>query len=149
MEYPSCHVLNKTMFRYITILLLFPCYASAQSTDSVIRKGDTTIIKNNDTGQQIFVYVEQMPKPGYNVIQFLLENMRYSVEAKQNLKRGKVYVRFMVDTSGEIKDATVLKSIDPLLDAEALRLVSSLPKWKPAKHNGVPVNVYYTLPITF
>ncbi|HNU78363.1 MAG TPA: energy transducer TonB, partial [Prolixibacteraceae bacterium] len=71
------------------------------------------------------------------------------VIAQENGIQGKVYVTFVVDRDGGISDAKVARGVDPSLDKEALRVVNSLPKWKPGKQRGKPVRVSYTVPISF
>ena len=69
--------------------------------------------------------------------------------AKENDIEGTVYVQFVVDKSGAVGQVKVLRPVDKYLDKEALRVVSSMPKWKPGKQNGKEVAVYYTVPIRF
>ncbi|MCM1337253.1 MAG: M56 family metallopeptidase [Candidatus Amulumruptor caecigallinarius] len=83
------------------------------------------------------------------LLTFLQENMRYPAAAEKAGKEGKVIVRFVVDKSGKPGEATVINSVDPELDAEALRVVSVMPDFTPGTVNGKPVSVYYTLPVNF
>jgi TonB family protein len=76
-------------------------------------------------------------------------NVKYPQEARENNVQGKVYVRFIVTKTGDVDSVTVQRGVDPSLDAEAVRVVKALPKWKPGMQRGVPVNVYYTVPINF
>ena len=100
-----------------------------------------------------FVQVDEMPVfPGGDagILKYIAENTAYPEEAKKNNITGKVIVRFVVETDCSVSDATILQSVDPLLDAESLKVISSLPKFeKPAKNGGVAVRVYYMVPITF
>jgi len=100
-----------------------------------------------------FVQVDEMPIfPGGDaeIIKYIAENTVYPEAAKKNNISGKVIVRFIVGKDCSVSDATILQGVDPLLDAEALRVINSLPKFeKPAKNGGVAVSVYYMLPITF
>jgi TonB family protein len=79
----------------------------------------------------------------------IYDNIEYPAEAKTGNIQGKVIVRFVIDKEGKVEDPTILKSVHPLLDAEAIRLVSMLSGWKPGLKAGKPVSVYYSLPITF
>lgn len=97
-------------------------------------------------------FVEKMPEfPGGDaeLMRFLRENIKYpAYELGANIQ-GKVIVRFTVTVTGEVQDAIVTKSVSPGLDAEALRVVALLPKFKPGTINGKPVQVFYTMPIIF
>ena len=96
--------------------------------------------------------VEQMPQfPGGTtaMMQYLSENIRYPEEAHKNNIQGRVIVTFVVRKDGSISDAKIMRSVHPLLDAEALRVVYAMPKWNPGIQNDEPVNVKYTVPITF
>lgn len=98
--------------------------------------------------EQIFDVVEQMPTfPGGQValMQFLQNNLSYPETHKQ----GRVLVRFVIEPDGSISEVQVTNSIDPLLEQEAMRVVSIMPHWNPGKHNGKAVRVKYTIPITF
>ncbi len=102
------------------------------------------------TVDDIFTWVEKMPDPGYNVNQFLAQNLRYPEEAKKNGIQGRVAVKFVVTATGHLKGVSVAGTRQqPLLDEEAIRVVSSMPPWQPGTQNGKPVNVYYTLPVIF
>ena len=84
------------------------------------------------------------------IINFIANNTKYPEEAKEKNITGKVIVRFVVEKDGSVAGAEIMKSVDPLLDAEALRVVASLPKFeKPAKKDGKTVSVYYMIPISF
>lgn len=101
---------------------------------------------------KVFDVVEQAPSfPGGDaaLMRWLHDNMKYPVVAAENGVEGKVIVQFVVGKNGSISNVKVVKSIDPSLDREAVRVVSSMPKWTPGKQNGTSVNVRYTLPVTF
>jgi periplasmic protein TonB len=113
-------------------------------------------IKKARSGKQapseIFVVVEEMPiYPGGDsaLMSFITKNINYPVQAKQKGIQGRVILRFSVNHDGTVGNAMVLKSADPSLDAEALRIVNLMPKWQPGKQGGKPVNVWYAVPITF
>jgi protein TonB len=102
--------------------------------------------------EEVFVVVEEMPEfPGGNnaLRKFLGESVKYPVVAQENGIQGKVYVNFVVNKDGSVSGAKIARGVDPSLDAEALRVVNSMPKWKPGKQRGVPVRVSYTVPISF
>ncbi len=101
---------------------------------------------------QVFFIVEDMPEfPGGELAlrKYIANAIKYPVIAQENGIQGKVYVTFVVDKDGGISDARVARGVDPSLDKEALRVVNTLPKWKPGKQRGKPVRVSYTVPINF
>lgn len=106
---------------------------------------------DNVTGD-VYEAVEQMPEfPGgmAGLMQYITKNLRYPEEAKAKGIQGRVTVRVVVNTEGKITNAEVLRSVDPVLDAEALRVASSLPDWKPGMKDGKPVNVRFIFPVNF
>ena len=80
---------------------------------------------------------------------FLAKNIKYPVPAQQADQQGRVIVRFVVEQDGSITDLEVLKGVSPLLDAEAVRVVKSMPRWTPGKQKGQNVRVQFVLPVTF
>ncbi len=99
-----------------------------------------------------FVVVEEMPMyPGGDkaLLDFIQNNIQYPSEALAQKIEGRVIVRFSVSKLGTTEDVTVLKGVDPLLDAEAIRVVYQLKGWHPGKQGGQPVNVWYMVPVTF
>ena len=106
---------------------------------------------NTDTNKPYDV-VEKMPQfPGGTgkLFEFLSKNVKYPAEAENNDVQGRVIVTFVVEKDGEISNAKVVKSIHPALDAEALRVINSMPNWTPGMQNGETVRVKYTVPVTF
>ena len=102
--------------------------------------------------QQVFDVVEQMPSfPGGEaaLTAFLSSNTKYPEIALENNIQGRVVVKFIVEKNGSITDVHVVKSVDPSLDKEAVRVVKSMPKWTPGKQNGQAVRVQYLVPVTF
>ena len=101
---------------------------------------------------EIFQVVEEQPMfPGgmEEMMKFLQQNIKYPKEAQEQGKQGRVIVQFVVNKDGSITGDSVVRSVDPLLDAEALRVVRSMPNWTPGKQKGKPVRVRFTLPVTF
>jgi len=99
-----------------------------------------------------FVVVEEMPMfPGGEqaLLQYIREHTNYPEVAKENNIQGRVIVRFCVTSKGGVNQVSVLKGVDPELDEEAMRVVSTLPAFKPGKQGGQPVPVWYMVPITF
>ena len=110
------------------------------------------ITKAPEVEEKPFTMVEQMPQfPGGDreLLSFIAKNLRYPTVSQENGIQGKVIIRFVVSTTGDVKEITVLRSLDPYCDKEAIRVIRSLPKWIPGKQNGRNVPVYYTVPITF
>ncbi len=83
------------------------------------------------------------------LLDFLRQNVNYPEQAKKDSIEGRVVVGFVIDTDGSITDPKIVRSVHPLLDAEALRVVKLMPKWEPGSENGTPVKVKYNLPISF
>jgi protein TonB len=101
---------------------------------------------------KVFDVVEQMPSfPGGDaeLMKFLSSHIKYPVVAEENGIQGRVIAQFVVERDGSISDVKVIKSVDPSLDKEAIRVLKSMPKWIPGKQNGAPVRVKYTVPVTF
>ncbi len=105
-----------------------------------------------EVASKVFDVVEEMPSfPGGTgaLMSYLSSNIKYPVVAQENGVQGRVIVSFVVERDGSISDAKVARSVDPSLDREALRVVKSMPKWKPGKQNGQAVRVKYTVPVVF
>jgi protein TonB len=108
--------------------------------------------ENEEEANEVFVIVEEMPQfPGGDLAlrQWIASNIKYPVIAAENGIQGRVFVQFVVNTDGSITDVRVARGVDPSLDQEAIRVVKTLPKWKPGKQRGKPVRVSYTVPINF
>ena len=102
--------------------------------------------------QQVFDVVEQMPEyPGgmQALFEYLSQNLKYPEDAKQQKVEGRVIAIFVVETDGSISNVEVVKPVFPSLDAEAVRVLSDMPKWKPGMQSGKVVRVKYTVPINF
>ena len=83
------------------------------------------------------------------ILGYIAKNIKYPEEAQKKGIKGRVVVQFIVNTDGHLSDFEILRGVDPQLDAEALRVVKSMPKWTPGKDKGQVVPVYYTLPVIF
>ncbi len=100
----------------------------------------------------VYDVVEQMPSfPGgiSGLRTYLNQNIRYPAEAQENCVQGRVVVSFVVGKDGHISDVTVLRSVDPSLDKEAVRVIRNMPRWTPGKQGGEPVRVRYNVPVSF
>ena len=82
-------------------------------------------------------------------MKWLSKTIKYPIEAQEKGSQGRVIIQFVIEKDGSITDAKVVRGVDPLLDAEALRTINLSPKWKPGKQKGEPVRVKYTLPVIF
>ena len=105
-----------------------------------------------ETPVEIFKSVEQMPQfPGGDeaLIKFLSSHINYPPMAAENNVQGRVVVAFVVDKTGKVGEVKVVRSVDKDLDKEAVRVCKSLPKFVPGRQNGIPVSVWFTLPVTF
>ena len=105
-----------------------------------------------DAKEDAFDVVEEMPEfPGgpKALMDYLMENVKYPKTAFDADIQGRVIAQFVVDKEGSVRDAHVVKSVDPALDAEALRVINNMPKWRPGRQNGKVVNVKYTIPVNF
>jgi protein TonB len=101
---------------------------------------------------KVFDVVEQMPSfPGGQgaLLEYLASHVKYPVVAQENGVQGRVVVSFVVERDGSITDVRVVRSVDPSLDREAQRVVSSMPRWTPGKQNGSAVRVKYNVPVSF
>ena len=106
-------------------------------------------VEDNDT---IFNIVEEMPKfPGGEqaMMEYIAKNVKYPKDAKDKNQSGKVFVSFVVEKDGSVTEVKVLKGVCESIDNESVRVVKSMPNWKPGKQKGEPVRVSYCLPITF
>ncbi len=119
---------------------------------------DTTVEKIVIVNEIETSYVEKKPLETWEITEqptleglttFISENIRYPQEAIDNDIQGTVYVKFVVKSTGAVEDVQLLRGVNDLLDNEALRIVSILPKWNPGKQNGTPVSVRFTIPIKF
>jgi len=111
-----------------------------------------TLAENTEKEDLVYVRVEEMPS--YNggrkaMYKYLGSNMKYPEEAMKTGTTGKVYIGFVVEKDGSISNVKVLRPVDELLDAEAVKVVSAMPKWKPGKQEGKCVRVSYTVPVNF
>jgi protein TonB len=101
---------------------------------------------------EVFVIVEEMPEfPGGTeaLFKYVYDNIQYPQIALENEIEGNVYVRFCVTYKGKVEQISITRGVHPSLDAEAIRVVSTLPSWKPGRQAGNPVNVWYQFRIQF
>lgn len=125
-------------------------------TDSL---GDIYLVKSTETengwvdsDEPVFFITEEMPQfPGGEeaLKKYIASSVEYPEQAQEKDIQGRVYVSFIVTKNGTVANAQIARGVEPALDKEALRVVSSLPKWEPARQHGQAVNVQYTVPINF
>ena len=128
---------RKNVSLKVALMMLFSFMTSTAQT------------KKND---MVFDVVEVMPQfPGGQIamLQYLMKNIKYPEQAMKEGIQGRVTVRFIVEKDGSISDVKPVLSVHPLLNKEAVRVVKSMPKWSPGKHNGKPVRVRFNLPVMF
>ena len=104
------------------------------------------------TDNKVYESAEVMPEfPGgqTELLKFVAKRVKYPTEAQRKGAQGRVIVKFVVETNGSISNIHVVKGIDPLLDAEAIRVCTTMPTWAPARQEGKAVRCYYTIPVTF
>lgn len=119
----------------------------------IVLKPQQAINAPTDGGEEVYEVVEKMPEfpdggmPG--LMKYLSANIRYPEAAHKDGTQGRVTVQFVVGKDGSIGNVSILRGVDPALDAEAIRVISGMPKWKPGTQKGEPVNVRYTVPVMF
>ena len=113
---------------------------------------DVEIEIEEEDDEEFFMVVENMPEfPGgdLGLMKYIQKNVKYPAIAKEYNITGKVYVSFIVDRQGKVTNVKIVRGVDKNLDAEAVRVVKSLPKYKPGKQRGKSVRVMFTIPINF
>lgn len=121
-------------------LLFFTSIGYAQNTES-----------SADTSKKSYT-AEVMPEyPGgtHELVKFIQQNINYPEDAIEKKIEGTVYVKFIVDHNGDVKDPIIVRGLFPSIDSTAIAIIQSLPKWTPAFQNGKSVDVFYTVPIFF
>ena len=119
-----------------------------------LKEGDTsdTVGIIPDKKDPVFNVVEEMPKfPGgtAGLMQYLAKSIKYPTISQKNKEQGRVIVKMVIDKTGGLSNIKIVHSVSPSLDAEAIRVVSNMPKWEPGQQRGQAVAVEYTLPIVF
>ena len=127
--------------------------STMQSPVAVERNAEAQVTdESNPQSETIYKSVEQMPMfPGGEIelIKYLSQNIQYPPEAAKNNVQGRVILQFVVDKTGQVGEVKILRSVSEELDAEAVRVVKTLPKFEPGRQDGKPVSVWYTLPVSF
>jgi periplasmic protein TonB len=126
--------------------------ASAETKIEVTQIQISQTVEKEKEEEKIFVVVEEMPEfPGGELAlrKYIASAIKYPTVAQENGIQGTVFVSFVVDRDGGVSNVKVVRGVDPSVDKEAIRVVSSLPKWKPGKQRSKPVRVSYSVPIHF
>lgn len=144
----------KVLLYAFGIILLSATSVSAQpdrDVDKPLAKQE--VAPSTESGHHMLITaVETMPEfPGGEraLLKFIRTNIRYPEVARKAKIEGRVVVRFVVDEQGKLKDPVIMRSLSPECDEEALRLIRSMPLWRPGLQNGRGVKIHYTLPIVF
>lgn len=138
-----------------TLSVSFINYDKENRSVSSVQATPTIILKpagQSKSRDQVFTVVEEMPKfPGgeAKLLEFINKGIKYPVTAQEKGIQGRVIASFIVNKDGSVSDVEVVRGVDPLLDTEAVRVISTFPNWEPGKQRGQAVDVKYTVPITF
>ena len=128
-----------------------PEVAEVQQKAEEAKASDATAPADT-TKNVVYDVTETMPQfPGGQgvMMKYLAANIKYPASAVKAKKQGRVIVAFVIQKDGSVTNARIVKSVDPELDAEALRIVKAMPNWTPGTQDGKPVNVRYTIPVVF
>ena len=142
-------------FKVLLPIAVTACLAVtfANCNNSMLLSNDDKVNEKSFTNQdEPYVIVEEMPEfPGGDkaLLMYIAENVKYPEEAKNKDIEGTVYLKFVVNAEGKVQDVNILRSVDPILDQEAVKVVENLPEWTPGHQGGKPVNVSMQIPIMF
>ncbi|MDR2816838.1 MAG: M56 family metallopeptidase, partial [Proteiniphilum sp.] len=160
-------MMNKTkspalkLVKYVLMLPLFFLFIAANSIYAAQNEAKTAAAHNLPEPppekkvaetDEVFILVDVLPEfPGGTeaMMRYLVDNIRYPVEAQKKGIQGRVICSFVIMKDGNINDINVVRGVDSLLDAEAVRVIRTMPKWKPGEQQGKIVNVKYTIPLVF
>ena len=142
---------GKTFKAIVVVCICLSVFTACESQMIDLASTRATTTTGSQTADSLFVDDEQpasFPGGQEALLAFLDQSVRYP-EGYESCAQGRVVVRFTIDVDGSIVDPKVIRSLDPPLDKEALRVVGLMPKWIPAKENGVSKRVEYNLPVPF
>lgn len=151
-------MMKRTMIMILLLLAVMGMQAQSQvgnlsnngGTEVYATQSENVQSDNGDT--KVYDTADEMPAfPGgqNGLMQFISSNLHYPLVCEENGIQGRVIVSFIVEKDGSVSDVTVVKSVHPSLDKEAMRIAKSMPKWTPGRLNGKRVRVKYTMPISF
>ena len=157
-----------SVFKYLLILSLFlaivtanQCCTDQQPLQSEIEKvfpkpsevqtkdSSTTASETSETPLEVAEIMPEFPGGTEALLSFIKDKLEYPQKAIDEQTEGRVIIRFVVNSNGEISDPTMLKGINKNLDQAAIDVINKLPRWKPGQQDGQPVSVRFTLPIVF
>ena len=133
----------------VAVLLMVGCKPAGEKN---VEQEDTAIVYSDVNTEEVVSAVEVDPEfPGgiEALYKYMADNVKYPEKAKADGTEGRVIVTFVIEKDGSVTNAKVLRGVSEEIDAEALRVVSAMPKWKPGTQLGTPVRVQYNLPIYF
>jgi len=152
--------INRSIWEYtllpviITLLFFYGTYSVKAQSDTIqkdtMNNKDTLAMQTSNV--TLIDFVEALPQfPGGDkeLLKWVINNIRYPEEAIKNKIEGRVFMRFLIKSDGSIDDVTVMRSLYPACDSEAVRVLKMMPNWIPAKQNDIPVDVYYQMPVFF
>jgi periplasmic protein TonB len=142
---------------FIAICFFFSYPLNAQQNDSIPQTKidsvpESSVTKQDSLEKSVFVMVEEMPRfPGGedNLFKYLKKNIHYPELAREKGIKGRVYITFIINKEGQVKDVKVLRGIGGGCDEEARRVVAEMPDWIPGKQDGKNVIVQFNLPVNF
>lgn len=143
------HVDNSDKIAPITSKLVIGSGQAVQK-EAEVTEALPQVTADKDTA--VLRTVEQIPEFPGGIVQFmkwLTHNLRYPPQAQQQKIQGKVVVSFIVNKDGSISAPTIVRSVDPVLDNEAMRVVKMMPRWKPGLEKGKPCRTMFAIPINF
>lgn len=148
---------NKRTYWNIAVLMLFAAFITVAfaCTKDMYQPNDKAIVdtsKKSNTDEAPYVLVDNMPEFNgglKSLMEYIAKNKVYPTEAKENNIEGRVFVRLVIAKDGSATNVSVIKSVHPLLDAEAIKVIKEMPKWTPGSQGGKKVNVWYTIPVAF
>jgi TonB family protein len=147
----SCNVVDKSNHEYMEITTTGK-YTEYKNIQRLNREGKLVHDFCIDRSDTIYTVVEEKAEyPGGEMalVKYLSENLRFPDYARDHGISGRIFITFIIDKSGYVTDVQLLRGIGGGCDEEAMRVVSSMPKWTPAKINGKPVEIQYTIPINY
>lgn len=124
----------------------------SEAVDTTTTPKEVTVVGYAQLTDKVYESAEVMPEfPGGQVelLKFVAKSIKYPTEAQRKGAQGRVIVKFVVEKNGSISNIHVVKGLDPLLDAEAIRVCTTMPTWAPAQQEGKAVRCYYTIPVTY
>ena len=137
--------------KYLVALPLAAALVAVNQVDALARVAEepAPVVLQQEKAYRVVEYMPEFPGGMNSLLDYIAKNIKYPEEAQKKGINGRVILQFIVNTDGSLSDFKIIRGVDPQLDAEALRVVKSMPKWTPGKDKGKVVPVYYTVPISF